>query len=76
MVHTAIKDMQCFDKAADAPKTAEFLTQPYVVKFGPEIASLMDQTSIKASVGIFRVQFPSSHMAKTSKRGQMPFTHD
>ena len=46
---------------------------PFVVTEHSCVKGLVEERGSKASIGIFRIQFPASEQAKTDGRGQVPF---
>ena len=51
-------------------------SSPYILQESEVLKSVTDERGVKASVGIYKIQFPSGEQAKTLGRGQMPFTSD
>eukprot|EP00959_Pyramimonas_sp_CCMP1952_P080767 1687485-Pyramimonas_sp.AAC.1 len=78
--HDVIKPVKTFDtaeKLAEAKDAGTLGTsEPYIVKSMPAVAALVDERSVKASLGVFRIQFPSNGQAVKDGRGYTPFHNE
>jgi hypothetical protein len=79
--HPALKAMMSFVDSDAFLKFKGMASQdmaatPYVITKCPELAAACNERVTKASLGIFRIQYPSSQQAKDTSRGQTPFIGD
>ena len=77
MKHDAITEMRAYTDLDDLKKAVkEGNLQPgipYKVKSLATLRNCVDQRGVKSNLGVFRIQYPSTQMAKTDGRGQAPF---
>ena len=79
LTHAAIQPMQSYESIEELrAKIASKSHKPkaYVVKSVPEAKLTLEDRSVKASLGVFRIQYPGSQMAKTQGTGQTPYAGD
>ncbi|CAK0876573.1 unnamed protein product, partial [Prorocentrum cordatum] len=81
-VHEVIEDIRKFDTAADvkdALTTKSIDTNvgiPYIVMKHNCMSKIVQERSVKAAVGVFKIQYPSSVQAGKDGRGQTPFANE
>ncbi|CAK0837426.1 unnamed protein product [Prorocentrum cordatum] len=80
-VHEVIEDIRKYDTEADvkdALTTKSIDTNvgiPYIIMKHNCMSKIVQERSVKAAVGIFKIQYPSSVQASEDGRGQTPFAN-
>ena len=78
LVSANIKTMLTFPDTAALKEAKVTGDLPYVVEKSPPIDTCMTDSSVKATVGVFRIKFPISPAVcspEAEKRGQQPFVN-
>ena len=77
MKHAAIAEMPAYTDLDDLKKAVNEGNlqpgMPYKVKSHATLKSCVEHRGVKSTLGVFRIQYPSTQMAKTDGRGQAPF---
>ena len=72
------QEIKSFDNPEDFQKRGgkRLSSEPYSVNNCKDLEAKANDRATKAAIGVFRIQYPSSGQAKTSKRGQAPLLSD